>query len=96
MKFQEFQKIAEKFNRLDELSLEVKSIERGKSLLQMSLGDAKYKMRISNIAGQTLEMEFHTSDIQEYLTPLLKIKQQEFNALQSELDAIKIQQQINK
>lgn len=90
MNFQEFQKIKEMFNRLDELSLEVKSIERGKSLLQMSLGNAKYKMRISNAAGQALEMEFHTSDIQAYLTPLLEVKQQEFNALQSKLDAIKI------
>lgn len=91
MDFQQFQEIKEMFNRLNELSGEVKAIERGKSFLQMSLGTAKYKMRISNIAGQTLEMEFHTSDIQEYLTPLLKVKQQEFNALQSKLDAIKIQ-----
>lgn len=91
MDFQQFQEITKMFNRLNDLSGEIKSIERGKSLLQMSLGDAKYKMRISNIAGQTLEMEFHTSDIQEYLTPLLKVKQQEFNALQSKLDAIKIQ-----
>lgn len=91
MDFQQFQEITKMFNRFNDLSGEIKSIERGKSLLQMSLGDAKYKMRISNIAGQTLEMEFHTSDIQEYLTPLLKVKQQEFNALQSKLDAIKIQ-----
>lgn len=96
MTFSEFQKIKEMFTRLDELSLEVKSIERGKSLLQMSLADAKYKMRISNAAGQALEMEFSTSDIQAYLTPLLEIKQREFNALQSKLDAIKIQQQINE
>lgn len=91
MEFREFQKIKEMFNRLDELSLEIKSIERGKSLLQMSLGNAKYKMRISNAAGQALEMEFHTSDIQAYLTPLLEVKQLEFSALQSKLDAIKIQ-----
>lgn len=91
MTFSEFEKIKEMFTRLDELSLEVKSIERGKSLLQMSLAAAKYKMRISNVAGQTLEMEFRTSDIQAYLTPLLEMKQQEFNALQSKLDAIKIQ-----
>lgn len=91
MEFQEFQKIKEMFTRLDELSLEVKSIERGKSLLQVSLGTAKYKMRISNTAGQALEMEFCTSDIQAYLTPLLEVKKQELNALQSKLDAIKIQ-----
>lgn len=91
MTFSEFEKIKEMFIRLDELSLEVKSIERGKSLLQMSLAAAKYKMRISNVAGQTIEMEFRTSDIQAYLTPLLEMKQQEFNTLQSKLDAIKIQ-----
>lgn len=91
MTFSEFEKIKEMFIRLDELSLEVKSIERGKSLLQMSLAAAKYKMRISNVSGQALEMEFRTSDIQAYLTPLLEMKQQELNALQSKLDAIKIQ-----
>lgn len=91
MTFSEFEKIKEMFIRLEELSLEVKSIERGKSLLQMSLAAVKYKMRISNTAGQTLEMEFRTSEIQAYLTPLLEMKQQELNALQSKLDAIKIQ-----
>lgn len=91
MTFSEFEKIKEMFIRLNELSLEVKSIERGKSLLQMSLAAEKYKMRISNAAGQTIEMEFRTSDIQAYLTPLLEMKQQEFNTLQSKLDAIKIQ-----